>query len=407
MKTRIILFVLLLCLAILGNVVQAEQANVPTMYIQLRVLENGAEISDPSQMPNWLSPFVFNVFTTLVSEGESPQLLNDDPQTLGDPLNTMAGTGADFPDVYDEPPFRAISLTAEVTSNYESISVTPFSPFPLDVLPVGAFGWLTTWVIEDEVVPEFMLDMVVGTSLYVAESCGGAIPYFEQVRENTEDIDEGLFIYSYPRFIEATCRFIGGDVDTAVMLYEDIILFEATDEMANDLDPLLITESTALNLATIYFEQGEFERSIELLNAYLELTVPDYIREFQFDLYFERADLFLALNKPAEAIAEITRLITAIESNQFANEMSLAWLYTERGYRYELAGNTELALVDYNTAIEIAPDYPVVYYRRGVLVGGESGQDDLRQFLEVSETALSRYHPSIDDLIADAEARLE
>ena len=175
----------------------------------------------------------------------------------------------------------------------------------------------------------------------------------------------------------------------------------------NDL-PLWFTDTTAINLTSIYIDRGMIDESLALLAPYIDLNLDNYaVGERELERFFARSDLYLALNKPAESLFEITRLIDYFTDDEFRDLMLIAWLYTERGYRNELAGDIDSALADYDSAIEFAPDYPVAYYRRGVLVGEDEGQQNLAQFLERVEIMLSIHHPAIDELIVDAEARLE
>jgi len=404
---------MLLCVGLLGDVVRAEQVDEPTIFIYLSISELNSRdsIDDPELVPDWLAGYVFDLISVLEVEGETPQVIIDSDVFLGDELSSIVRQFADYPDLFTDPPYSVLSIPVQLWDGFDTINITPFAPFPFEPLPVGLFGWQSITTVENNQVPDYVIDLAAGIALYVTGNCEGVITHLQSVRENAVRGEYDLFIYSSPRFYEASCRYISGDVDTAVTLFEEILAFELSDfdyQSGTNNALLWFTDTTAINLTSIYIDRGLIDEALAQLALYADIDLGYYgVSDREFERFLARADLYLALNKPAEGLFEITRLIDYFSSNEVLDSPLIAWLYTERGYRYEQIGDIDSALADYDSAIEFAPDYPVAYYRRGVLVGGDDGQQNLIQFLELSETELSIHHPAIDDLIADAEVRLD
>lgn len=78
---------------------------------------------------------------------------------------------------------------------------------------------------------------------------------------------------------------------------------------------------------------------------------------------------------PAMQIRECT---AAIDSNLF-KDVQLAGLHANRANAYDLAGDSDSALKDYNRALELAPDSPGTYYNRGVLFVSRKDYESARK----------------------------
>ena len=227
---RWLLVVMLLCVGLIGNVVQARQGdgNEPTIFIYLSISEfnSPAYIDDPELVPDWLEDYIVDLITILEAEGESPQVITESNVFLGDTLSALVVRSSAYPDLFAEPPYSVLSIPIQLWDGFDTINLTPFTPFPFEPLPMGLFGWQAIATVEDNRIPNYAVDLAAGLSLYITGNCEGVIERLSTVRENAVIDDRDLFIYSVPRFYEANCRYLFGDVDRAVTLFEEILAFE-------------------------------------------------------------------------------------------------------------------------------------------------------------------------------------
>jgi tetratricopeptide (TPR) repeat protein len=91
-----------------------------------------------------------------------------------------------------------------------------------------------------------------------------------------------------------------------------------------------------------YNLNDDFDNSLKDLNAALELD------HYNNDALYYRAIAFARLDMVKESIEDLNKLIELNESDK-------AELFNNRGYSYRLLNNFELALNDYNKAIELEP----------------------------------------------------
>lgn len=408
---RKILILLVLLGAVLGGGIQAQDENVPPVYIYLEMdWMSGSDDVEDIVVPESLQIFLIDVIAALEAAGQNPILVAENPENFGESLQGLIVPVTINDELYDEifemPPYRAVSLFMRGYGDSFSLFIGSFVPFPLETLPMGNINYTSYLSTSEGELPDYAMDLVLGTAWYVAGGCENAATHFESVRQTDDFGTTGFLLYSAPRFYEANCRYMLGEIDTAVTLLEEIIAWqlEHIDENRG-FDALVITDAPAINLATIYIEQDKFEKALTLLDQRQDIEIGSYTERY-FARFFARADLYLALDRPDKMIGELDAVLDLLMAEDDFQATSLAWLYTERGYRYELIDDTASALADYERAIEIDPEYPVAYYRRGLLSESDQQQQDFEQFLALAPDFDLFFHPSLDAMIADVESRL-
>lgn len=106
-----------------------------------------------------------------------------------------------------------------------------------------------------------------------------------------------------------------------------------------------------LNQGLDQLHRGEKEAALKSLTRALELA-PNHDGTYTY-----RGDLYYALGRYPEAIADYSR---AIESNR-----DFSYLYNRRGNAYEAVKDYKSALKDFNKSIELYPEQGATYRNRG------------------------------------------
>ena len=132
------------------------------------------------------------------------------------------------------------------------------------------------------------------------------------------------------------------------------------------------------NLAWTLLQIGESEQAISHLTEVINLYngLPPYLIWL-----IDRAHIYALAFDYTSAIDDMDTAIQFIDSNEFDEELYLSnyiqpdgidglksTLYKQRGDIIMLIYEWNRALEDYNTAIELNPDYAEAYYRRGILL---------------------------------------
>lgn len=101
-----------------------------------------------------------------------------------------------------------------------------------------------------------------------------------------------------------------------------------------------------------YLQIGDAERAIADITKCMELSGKDDIYSLE-----SRADLYRKLGRYDEAIADFSKMIELLPTDAYA--------YYKRGWCYELKGDDERAMENYNAGIDIDKDYPYIFLMRG------------------------------------------
>lgn len=368
-----------------------------------------------------LVPQFFDVLrANLLTAGVSPIFIAyDDISKYPDYFVT--GPSPDF-----LPTSALLSLQIRPFMEQLAVYVSPFGNYMFPPLPLGHFGWQTVRIIQSDCPDSIKsaADITSGIGLYVARECEAALSFLESdaaaidASGTTEtELIVGTFIQSSTRFYRAGCAYHLGDIEAAIALYEEARTYDA--EPTEGQAPAA-HDHTAINLAWLYLEIDEADEARALLDTYRGFYPPN-IGDYSVGRFGARADLYLRLGEPQTAIAEFDFLLelaltrpdpfdSGIRYDQLF-PFQFARIYAARGHVYAQAGQSDLALTDFNTAIENDPDYAKVYFWRGILyleqgLNAES-RADLERFLSLAADNVDIWEQDLQPLIAEAERRLE
>ncbi len=117
--------------------------------------------------------------------------------------------------------------------------------------------------------------------------------------------------------------------------------------------------------------------------------------DYEIDALYSRAKLYSLVSNYDAAIKDINQAFEIIKwrtsEYTWINSSTLAELYTLRGQMYLNLYEWDQSLEDYNTALELNPDYAEAYFQRGVLYYSilQTGQ-------ELREEALADFRHYLD-----------
>lgn len=278
-----------------------------------------------------------------------------------------------------------VSLSVETPLNLE--------PSPLLFAQFELFSERTMSVDPEAV--DHMSSLITALSFYSVERCDLAIPYFEitlkqlEIYGNLEtarDISpfehEENYIVTYLSFFQGNCLLLYGDSNKAIAS-----LKRAAGGWHNIVE---IQPEPATNLIWSYIQIGEVEKAF---------TEPWLVPEHPFGRMMalsRRARFYLQLSDSRAALQEVNEafdVAQGMESYYTVPAPRLAELHTVRGQIYLNLYEWDKSLEDFNTAIELAPDYAEAYFQRGVLYYSilQTGQElreealaDFRHYLELA-----------------------
>jgi tetratricopeptide (TPR) repeat protein len=101
------------------------------------------------------------------------------------------------------------------------------------------------------------------------------------------------------------------------------------------------------NRGSAYWRLSRFDEAIADFNEALKIDLPT---KAAVPIFAMRGSSFLAKQRYSEAIADLTKAL------ELGNP--LAQIFMERGIAYQWIGANERALADYNSAVEVDPDFP-------------------------------------------------
>jgi len=227
-----------------------------------------------------------------------------------------------------------------------------------------------------------IIDLALGLLFYDSDKCDLATPFFESVAEQIDSqSDSPRSIDLSIQFYKGNCAILDNNIEQAIIEYESGINL-------NDFQWGEVGLTT--NLAWAYIQIGNEERAFELFDQLeKEIYSYDYPLSKALIIYFQsRARLYALTFDYTSAIADIDFAIN--EAKSYGLDIkSMSRLFKQRGDIIMLIYEWNRALEDYNTAIELAPDYAEAYYRRGILlytmVERENAITDFETYLELDQ----------------------
>lgn len=173
------------------------------------------------------------------------------------------------------------------------------------------------------------------------------------------------------------------------------------------------------NLAWVLVQLNETDKAIDHLTEMVDYSeglsaYPVWLRN--------RAHIYALAFDYTSAIGDMNTAINYVESEVFDADLYLeayiephgiagllSTLYKERGDMIMLIYEWNRALEDYNTALELDPDYAEAYYRRGILlytmVEREDAITDFERYLELNPEG--QFAESATDYIASIQVELD
>lgn len=219
--------------------------------------------------------------------------------------------------------------------------------------------------------------------LYTANQCKDAQTYFRWFLENTNN----PFDTSVANFYLGNCALIEEDYLAAANYFRDSL--ENIEEAYLDTALAPMT-----NLAWIYLQMGDQDNGIALIDKMDILVNKEIVHEsVTIDTLSRQALLFMQIQNHDQAIQDMNMAIIRAWNGYTYRGSRMADLYILRGQMYLNLYEWDKSLNDFNTAIELAPDYADAYFQRGVLYYSilQTGQElreealaDFRHYLELA-----------------------
>jgi tetratricopeptide (TPR) repeat protein len=251
----------------------------------------------------------------------------------------------------------------------------------------------------NEVLPN-IADILASIIFYAIGDCDNALQVFETVESQFGDVlswrdeyggihESNAGVHDYISLYWGNCAVVNEDYNTAIKYYSSSDIHSYAYE-----PPFYVT-----NLAWVYVTIGDNEA------AFNEEMWEPYIYQSAWGTLAlsRRAQLYALAFDYASAIEDIDFAIELAEANEVSDEQ-LAELYTLRGEIIFLIYEWDRVLENFNTALELAPDYAPAYFQRGVLyytmTERESALADFQHYLELAPdgehaAAAQRYIDSI------------
>lgn len=125
-------------------------------------------------------------------------------------------------------------------------------------------------------------------------------------------------------------------------------------------------ERKMLEIAAATYQEGKFEKALEQLNV--------IIRRFprSYSAYFLSGELKVLFLKDPDASIADSQLALKLAGNAAGRER----IYNNLGLAYQVKGESDLALKNFDKAIALNPRYPTAYNGRGVILEKQGKIDD-------------------------------
>ena len=245
----------------------------------------------------------------------------------------------------------------------ETIAVTKNSPAAFNSVEREAFetAILNTEISQTNTTAQRLLER--GNQLWRLRRYQEAVAAFDQTLQLNEA--EVYYLAHYGKGLALTRQ---GKYELALASFENATTFN--DEFA----PAFGEKSGILGLL------GRFKEALIEIDRAIDLE-PNNANH-----YFSKAIALKSLKRIDEAIAAYSK---AIEINPRAA------FFNNRGFHYRDKGEIELALADFNQAIDISPNYAEAYYNRGFYYRSKGEMElalaDFNKVIEIDPNNASAY----------------
>lgn len=197
--------------------------------------------------------------------------------------------------------------------------------------------------------------------LYALGRCDEALALFE-----TMNVDDDSGDARSVNFIAGNCALLAGNYESAASH------FQASIDAVHD-HPEWRAEGATQNLSWLQITTGDTEAGITTYNTLFTDNFRDHFWTYRHRLMTRARLHALALDYDS-AIADADRLIALeaddlnADSSTYSADKTRAASYTLRGEIILLIYEWDRALADFDTAIDLAPEYAPAHYQRGILL---------------------------------------
>lgn len=320
---------------------------------------------------NNLSPYGYRLFVSSLTENEYYLPITDTPSLWIEMYNPN-------PNSYDGIFFSVVPLSSPSLAAVSPILVNKYGPAPTLVIQ-------EVFSTTDVVGKNLSVNLLTALSLYAADHCQDAVPYFDNALEALEQFAPkhppvGGAYDSIPFYL-GNCAVTHFNYKQAETYYESALLNRGTDALEPESVP------TAINLSWVYLQLGKKDKAFNLIDkavqtAYNARSMSDFWRLFPVLVLPRRAQLYALDFRYNDAVADMTAAIQLDPGNPE--------LHVLRGQMYLLLYEWDSVLSDYNKAIELDPNYADAYFYRGVLFYTRddltSARPDFEQYLKLAPT---------------------
>jgi len=287
--------------------------------------------------------------------------INSIPETL--PETFLAGVANELESYGIELEFVDTRDEAQIYMRFD-VAVEGEVIYPTNVLQI----WLQTNLLKEispllyptlSIITEiraaesYSVDFATALILYATDDCESANLLFNDIVTPTNYLEENV---PDAYFYQGACNLIAGEYETAITNFSEVYQNSEGDYWS----------SSTTNSAWAYIQLGREDEAFELMNLVLESR--EFWSRVPIETLVNRAQLYALVLDYDLAIADMDTAIGLAEENldQFT-PTGIAELYVLRGQMVILLYEWDRVLENYNTALEIAPDYTPAYFYRGIL----------------------------------------
>jgi lipoprotein NlpI len=290
-----------------------------------------------------------------------------------------------FGDIFDNQGQRIIVGTS-VSLQFDSPLDTTSPVLENDLVPTPAGVGFTGSVNE-------AASIATGLIAYSLGQCDIATQYFD--RFNDENINA-----FYTDFYRGNCALMDGEYETAIHIFASIYHPDGP-----------AYTSVVTNLAWAYLQVGQQAEAIQALTDFLDGFEASHSPKSRINGLVKRSQIYALAFEFSEAVEDLDEAIEItqkLDQSEFGDSQ-LAKLYFERAQRILLTYEWDDVLADYNTALELDPDYAEAYYHRGVLFYTQGPREealpDFERYLELEPAG--EWATEAADYIESIEIELE